>query len=59
MDTKTLIHELADRQPVVEEEKVGSTPAKMDCQAVLDTLAAREKEVKVHTLGQMLGGGKT
>lgn len=35
----------------MEEEEVGNTTAKVDCKAMLDTLAAREKEVEVHTLG--------
>ena len=35
---------------MVEDEKVGKTSAKVECKAVLDTLAARETEVKVHTL---------
>ena len=40
---------LADRQRVVEDEKVGKTSVKVECEAVLDTLAARETQVKVHT----------
>ena len=34
---------------MVEDEKVSKTSAKMLCKAVLDTLAARETEVKAHT----------
>ena len=47
--TARLIYALADRLPVVEDEKVSKTSAKMLCKAVLDTLAARETEVKAHT----------
>ena len=36
---------------MVEDEKVGNISAKVECKAVLDTLAARETEVKVHILG--------
>ena len=39
---------------MVEEEKVGNMPAKEVCKAVLDTLADRETEVKVHTFGDTL-----
>ena len=51
MDAERLICTLADRLPGVEEEKVGNTPAKVECKAVHDKLTARETEVKVHTLG--------
>ena len=54
VDAETLIYTLADRLPVVEEDKVGNTPAKVESKAVLDTLAAKEIEVKVHTLGDTL-----
>ena len=40
--------------PVVEEENVGNTLAEVECKAVLETLAAKETEVKVHTLGDTL-----
>ena len=53
VDAETLIYTLADRLPVVEEDKVGNTPAK-ESKAVLDTLAAKETEVKIHTLGDTL-----
>ena len=36
---------------MVEKEKVGNMPEKVVCKVVLDTLAARETEVKVHTRG--------
>ena len=49
-----LIYALAHRLSVVEEEKVGYMPAKVECKAVVDTLAARETEVKVRTLGNTL-----
>jgi len=51
---KKLIYAPTDRLPVVEEEKVGNMPAKVECKAVLDKLADRETEVKVHTLGDTL-----
>ena len=54
MDAERLIYTLADRLPVVEEEKVGNTSAKVECKAVHDTLAARQTEVKVHTLDDTL-----
>ena len=47
VDAKTLIYALADRLPLVEEEKVDNMPANVECKAVLKTLAAKEKEVKV------------
>ena len=53
VDAETLIYTLADRLPVVEEDKVGNTPAK-ESKAVLDTLAAKETEVKIHTRGDTL-----
>ena len=37
--------------PVVEEENVGNTLAEVECKVVLETLAAIETDVKVHTLG--------
>ena len=40
-----LIYALADRLPLVEEEKDGNTPTKVEFKAVLHTLAARETEV--------------
>ena len=40
--------------PVVEEENVGNTLAEVECKAVLETLAAKETDVKVHTLGDTL-----
>ena len=54
MDAETLVYALTDRLPVMKEEKVGNMSAKVECKAVLDKLAAREKEVKVHTLGDTL-----
>ena len=39
---------------MVEKEKVGNMPEKVVCKVVLDTLAARETEVKAHTLGDKL-----
>ena len=54
LDAERLIYALADRQSVVEKEKVGNTLAKVKCKVVLDTLAAREREVKVHILGDTL-----
>ena len=51
MDDETIIYALADKLLVVEDEKVGNISAKVECKAVLDTLAARETEVKVHILG--------
>ena len=50
VDAETLIYALTDRLPLVEEEKVGNMPGKVECRAVLNTLAARETDVKVHTL---------
>ena len=50
MDDETIIYALADKLLVVEDEKVGNISAKVECKAVLDTLAARETEVKVHIL---------
>ena len=46
VDTETLIYALTDRLRVVEEENVGNKPAKLECKAMLDTLAAIETEVK-------------
>ena len=54
VDAKTLIYALTDRLPVVEEAKVGNTPAKVESKAVLDALAAREKAVNGHRLGDPL-----
>ena len=54
MDAETLLYALAHRLSVVEEEKVGNTPAKVECKAVVETLAARETEVKVEALGDTL-----
>ena len=54
VDAETLIYALTDGLPVVEEEKVGNMPAKVECKAVLDTLAARQTEIKVHTLGDKM-----
>ena len=51
MYDETIIYALADKLLVVEDEKVGNISAKVECKAVLDTLAARETEVKVHILG--------
>ena len=45
VNTERLIYTLAYRLPVVEKEKVGNTPAKVECKAVVDTLAAGETEV--------------
>lgn len=33
VDAKTLMYALTDRLPVVEEEKVGNMPAKVECKA--------------------------
>ena len=55
VDDETLIYALTDRLPVVEKEKVGNTPAKVECKAVLDELSDREKKVKVHTLSELKG----
>ena len=49
-DAKTLTHSLTDRLLVVEKEKVSNMLTKVECKAVLATLAARETEVKVDTL---------
>ena len=54
VDAKTLIYALTDRLPVVEEAKVDNTPAKVESKAVLDALAAREKAVNGHRLGDPL-----
>ena len=54
LDAETLLYALAHRLSVVEEEKVGNTPAKVECKAVVETLAARETEVKVEALGDTL-----
>ena len=51
MYDETIIYALADKLLVVADEKVGNISAKVECKAVLDTLAARETEVKVHILG--------
>ena len=50
MDDEAIIYALADKLLVVEDEKVGNISAKVECKAVLDTLAARETEVMIHTL---------
>ena len=50
VDDETIIYALADKLLVVEDEKVGNISAKVECKALLDTLAARETEVKVHIL---------
>jgi len=50
VDAETLRYPLTDRLQVLQEEKVGNMPTKLECKAVLDTLASRETEVKVHTL---------
>ena len=49
-----LVYALAEKLPVVEEGNVGNTLAEVECKAVLETLAAKETEVKVHTLGDTL-----
>ena len=54
VDAKTLIYALADRLPLVEEEKVDNMPANVECKALLKTLAAKEKELKVQLLGDAL-----
>ena len=38
LDAETLIYALADKLPEVEQEKVGNTPTKVKCKAMLDTL---------------------
>lgn len=43
-----------DRLSAMKEEKVGNVSVKVECKAVLNTLAARETEDKVHTLGNTL-----
>ena len=58
VDAETLIYALTDRLPVLEEYKVGNMPVKVECKAVLNTLAARETEVKVHTFGNTLSEPK-
>ena len=50
MYAERLIYTLAERLLVVEKEKIGKTPAKVECKAMLNTLAAREKKIKVRTL---------
>ena len=39
---------------MVEENKKGNMPAKVECKAVLDTLVSRETEVKVYRLDETL-----
>ena len=46
VNTEMLIYTLGYKLPVVEEEKVRITPAKVECKAVVHTLAAGENEVK-------------
>ena len=53
VDPEILIYALFDRLPV-DEKKVGNMSVKVERKGVLDTLAARETEVKVHTLGDTL-----
>ena len=53
VDAETLLY--ARRLPVVEKEKVANTPTKVECTAVLDTLAATETEVKVHIQSEVKG----
>lgn len=54
VDAETLVYALTDRLSAMKEEKVGNVSAKVECKAVLNTLAARETEDKVHTLGNTL-----
>ena len=51
VDAETLVYALTARLPVMKEEKVGNMSAKVECKAVLNTMAARETEDKVHKLG--------
>ena len=53
VDPEILIYALFDKLPV-DEKKAGNMSVKVECKGVLDTLAARETEVKVHTLGDTL-----
>ena len=39
----------------MEKEKVKNTPTKVECTAVLDTLAATKTEVEVHTQSELKG----
>ena len=45
LDVETLIYELAHRLRVVEEVTFRNRPTKVDCKAVLHTLAVSETEV--------------
>ena len=52
VDAKRLIYSLTNRLLLVKEDKVRHMPTKVECKALLDTLADKETEVKVHTLGE-------
>ena len=52
MDAERLIYSLTNRLVLVKEDKVRHMPTKVECKALLDTLADKETEVKVHTLGE-------
>ena len=52
VNARKLIYTLTNGLLLVEEDKVGNMPVKVERKAVLDTMADRETEVKVHTLGE-------
>ena len=50
VEADRLIYALTDRPLMVEEINIGNMPTKVECKALLDTLADRDIDVKVHTL---------
>ena len=52
MDAERLIYSLTNRLLLVKEDKVRHMPTKVECKALLNTLADKETEVKVYTLGE-------
>ena len=46
LDAETLLYTQAERQPVVEKENMVNMAANLQCKAVLNTLAAKQTEVK-------------
>ena len=54
VEADRLIYALTDGPLMVEEINVGNMPTKVEWKALLDTLADRETDVKVHTHGNTL-----
>ena len=58
VNARKLIYTLTNGLLLVEEDKVGNMPVKVERKAVLDTMADRKTEVKVHTLGEHTLAGR-